>query len=92
MGMLTCLTLLANPVLATETYCSTRSEMVEQLAKSYGELQAARGIQNSSAILEIFASKTGSWTAVITHVDGTSCIVAAGTNWEQSAFNPAQKT
>ena len=66
--------------------------MISQLAESYGELQTARGIQNTRAVLEIFASESGSWTAVITQSDGMSCIVAAGKHWEQSMSLPGQKT
>jgi hypothetical protein len=33
-------------------------------------------------VLELFASKTGSWTMVITNADGRSCLLAAGENWD----------
>lgn len=90
--LLTGVTLAVAPQTYADTSCLERSQMVEQLATTFGELQTARGVQNSQAILEIFASKDGNWTAVITHINGMSCIVAAGKNWEQSTPLPGEKT
>jgi len=84
--------LLSAQMASADTFCTERSKMIEQLAESYGELQTARGIQNTRAVLEIFTSEKGTWTAIITNADGRSCIVAAGKNWEQSTVLPGEKT
>jgi len=33
-------------------------------------------------VLELFASSSGSWTMVVTTPNGTSCLIAAGENWD----------
>lgn len=40
------------------------------------------GAAGAFAIMEIYASATGTWTVIVTDVTGMSCIVAAGEGWE----------
>lgn len=62
--------------------------MAKRLAEAYGEGVVAMGLiatigQPATGVMEIFVSPDGStWTAVVTSVDGKSCIVAAGEAWE----------
>lgn len=62
--------------------CGKRDEMVKALASQYREAPRALGLANQSAIIEIFTSKAGTWTILLTRPDGGSCIVSAGDNWE----------
>ena len=64
--------------------CANRNDMVKTLAKRYRELPRAVGLANSSAVIEIFTSKAGTWTILLTKPDGASCIVGAGDNWEEN--------
>ncbi|WP_120636034.1 hypothetical protein [Ruegeria sp. EL01] len=75
--------LVANPVLAQN--CAEREHVIGKLRDSYSEelrfggLQKARG---AKSVMEIWANQeTGSFTVLVTHANGLSCIVAVGTNF-----------
>jgi len=61
--------------------CAPRAAMVEWLAENFAEQPVAFGLIGNHQLLEIHVSETGSWTAVITNVTGTSCMVSAGHSW-----------
>jgi hypothetical protein len=61
--------------------CKKRSELIEVLAKKFGETQQSFGLQNDTRVLEVYASPSGSWTAILTLPNGKSCVVAAGQAW-----------
>jgi len=67
---------------ATPVYCGERGEVAKTLAKSYSENPTAMGLSAGGGMIEVFSSKSGTWTIVITQPTGVSCIVAAGENWE----------
>ena len=67
-------------------HCSEHGELVAHLSEKYQEKQFAFGTIGQIAVMEIFVGDKGSWTVVVTDVAGTSCIVAAGENWENSAI------
>lgn len=68
-----------------QSMCNNRDVFVDQLASKYKEEIAARGLQSSERLLEIFASKeTGSFTVLLTRPDGISCVLATGTNWTEA--------
>ena len=67
--------------------CGDRTKFIETLAKNYQESPSAFGIAGQRNLVELFVSKAGSWTMLVTHPTGMSCIVAAGQSWEQ--FPPA---
>ena len=64
--------------------CANRDDMVKVLAKRYGEAPRAIGVANPSAVIEVFTSKSGTWTILLTKPDGASCIVSAGESWEEA--------
>jgi hypothetical protein len=65
--------------------CLPRAQLVEKLSVRFDEQLMGRGMQNQIRLLEIFASTDGaSWTILQTHANGTSCVVASGTNWMDS--------
>jgi hypothetical protein len=41
-----------------------------------------KGRDSARQVVELFASSSGSWTMVVTTPNGTSCLVAAGENWD----------
>ncbi|UWQ18526.1 hypothetical protein [Jannaschia sp. M317] len=62
--------------------CAPRDSMVKRLLDGYGENFAGGGLQNAEAVFEVWTSPdAGTWTILMTRADGTSCIMAAGTNW-----------
>ncbi|MEM7695151.1 MAG: hypothetical protein AAF318_11930 [Pseudomonadota bacterium] len=61
--------------------CKHRSEIVKILGAKFKETQRSFGLQNDRRVLELYASPTGSWTAILTLPSGRSCVVASGEAW-----------
>jgi predicted methyltransferase len=62
--------------------CTERDTLAEHLSNKYGETLSAGGLRDSQSVLEVWISQDGgTWTLLLTQADGTSCIMAAGTNW-----------
>lgn len=72
--------LLALPAAADPT-CMERADLSARLATSFGEVPSAAGLDSLDRFLEIYVSPAGTWTMVITTADGSSCVVAFGTDW-----------
>jgi hypothetical protein len=71
--------------------CGSRDAIVERLGSKYGEQRVATGLSGSATMMEVFANEeTGSWTILITHPDGQSCLVSAGEHF--SALEPVRET
>lgn len=77
--------LLSAPVHAkspiAEVICEPTGRMHEKLTHQFGSHRAATGIRGPEQIMEVWTSKSGAWTMVVTYATGTSCIVAMGDNW-----------
>ncbi|MGH6761230.1 MAG: hypothetical protein ACRECW_06515 [Phyllobacterium sp.] len=71
--------------------CGNRSAIVQQLETNYQEKQTAYGVIADEALMEIYVSRKGTWTIVITERNGRSCIVAAGHGWEQVPVSPGME-
>ncbi|MGI9434587.1 MAG: hypothetical protein ACR2Q4_07145 [Geminicoccaceae bacterium] len=75
--------LLATPEAAAQQMCLIRDDAIEQLGKKHGETVTARGLtQKGRAMIELLTSEQGSWTLVITDVNGRSCIIGVGEAWQ----------
>lgn len=62
--------------------CHNARQMAKHLADRYQELPTANGVQTDGRILKIYASPTGTWTAVV--IDPSrGCIVASGDRWRE---------
>ena len=48
----------------------------------YQETGKALAIAGQVNLVEVFASKAGTWTILVTTPEGKSCIIAAGNSWE----------
>ena len=74
--------LIGGPADAQEPRCLPHEIAVEQLIQRFGEQVMGRGLASSGrAVLELFATETGSWTLLTTDVDGQTCVVASGESW-----------
>jgi hypothetical protein len=68
----------------SERTCSTRTNVLKHLAHKYSEAPIAVGLAENGGVIEVLTSNEGgTWTIIITMPDGTSCMVAAGEDWEQ---------
>lgn len=62
--------------------CLIRDDALEQLTKQYGEEISGRGLTGDGrAMVELLTGQNGSWTIVITDVNGRSCVIGSGEAW-----------
>ena len=64
--------------------CGPHAKMIKTLKGKYKEQPKGLGIVDSRKVVEVYVSKSGSWTLVMTDLNGISCIVAAGHSWEDA--------
>ena len=72
---------LSNPAQAAGL-CGKRVDFIKALTDKYAETGKALGIAGQVNLVEVFASKAGTWTILVTTPEGKSCIIAAGNSWE----------
>ncbi|SCB59760.1 hypothetical protein GA0061105_108117 [Rhizobium aethiopicum] len=72
--------------------CAGRSDVIGFLERNFGEKLTAVGLVNQNAVLEVYAAKTGTWTLVVTDVQGISCILLSGDSWETMPALPGIAT
>ena len=64
--------------------CAKRGDVLKHLSAKYTEAPVAIGLANNGGVVEVLSSKKGnSWTIIITMPNGSTCMVAAGENWEK---------
>ena len=73
---------------AADIACGPHDTVVLLLKQNYAEQVQFVGLTASGALLEIYVSPAGTWTAVITTPNGPSCLVEAGTNWRNGPRPP----
>jgi len=65
--------------------CASREDVIDNLKDSYAEELAFGGLQKTrgaQTVLEVWTSlETGTYTVLLTHANGITCIVAAGTDF-----------
>jgi hypothetical protein len=61
--------------------CGLREQLIKDLADTYKEKRVAMALTATGDLLEIFVSRGGTWTAVVSKPSGRACIVAAGETW-----------
>lgn len=72
----------AAPPATADTVCASRTALLDSLSQDYQEEPAAMGMSNGGNVIEVFTARDGkTWTILVTHPDGNSCIVAAGQLW-----------
>lgn len=65
-----------------QAVCGERQQIAESLARKYSEEPVSIGLNVDGGVLEVFASKAGTWTILLTAPNGHSCVMTAGENWE----------
>ncbi len=62
--------------------CLLHEAAQEQLAERFQEEVAGRGLVTSGkSMVELYTSEEGSWTLVVTDVEGRSCVIGSGVGW-----------
>ena len=67
-------------------FCTEHGNLVAQLGENFQEKRFALGTIGQVAVMEVFVGEKGTWTIIVTHTSGRSCIIAAGDNWENSVI------
>jgi hypothetical protein len=63
--------------------CGPRDQVVQALATKYGETRRSVGMSGPDQMMELFAAdETRTWTILVSRPDGSSCLVASGSNFE----------
>ena len=63
--------------------CGTHEVIASTLASLYNEVPHHRGLTPKGTMVEVFSSEAGTFSVVITIPNGRSCLVTAGTNWQE---------
>lgn len=72
------------PYADAATPCAPRNSIIKHLKSSFSEKLYSRGLVSEQMLMEIYVSKKGSWTILVTSPKGRSCIIASGHTWDQS--------
>ena len=64
--------------------CGPHDEIVNVLNGKYQESRRALGLINEKAVMEVYISRKGTWTMLVTDQRGLTCILAAGDAWEEA--------
>jgi hypothetical protein len=87
-GLIAALVLFFPTTTQAQLPCAPRNEIVTQLAERFQETPEANGITPQGLLLEVFVSKTRSWTVLLTTPQGLACVAAVGENWEREFRKP----
>ena len=81
----------AGPSNAQQAVCGKRADIVARLSSGFSEQPRSAGLASNGSLVEIFASKQGTWTIIFTRPGGPTCLVAVGDNWQriEEPLNPA---
>ncbi len=73
---------LASIPAVAQTECADHNQITDRLATKYSESRVGIGLDGNGRVVEVFASRQGSWTILVTFPDGRTCLIAAGEDWQ----------
>ena len=79
-----------HPAMA-QAACGERSSLLKQLEGTYQEAPISMGLAANGSVIEVTRSDKGTWTILLTSPTGVTCLMAAGTNWENIKQKPKRK-
>jgi len=65
-----------------QSVCGDHSDVVSKLKKGHSEDPVSMGLGSNGAVIEVFASPSGTFTIVMTLPNGISCLMMAGESWQ----------
>lgn len=77
------LTLAGPPAHAQKLFCGEHETIHEMLEQQFHEKRTAFGITADGRLLEVFTGPSGSWTILVTHPGGPTCLATSGGNWQE---------
>ncbi len=75
------LALVAGTSTSEAAKCGNRELIVKQLNSKFSETLRSRGLISDKLLMELFASKRGSWSILFTSPKGHTCVIATGRMW-----------
>ena len=64
--------------------CGSRHDLVASLDQDFAERPMFHGVTKYGNLVEVFTSGEGSWTILLEHPGGFSCVLSAGSLWKIS--------
>lgn len=77
----------ATPAFA-QMVCGNHSDITRQLQAGYQEALSGIGVASNGGVIELYTSKKGTFTILLTRPNGMSCLMAVGQNWESVEKDP----
>ncbi|MHA1565199.1 MAG: hypothetical protein ACTSX7_07805 [Alphaproteobacteria bacterium] len=71
------------PPAPSRIVCSAHRALASVLKNRYGERRRGAGLASSQRVVELYISATGTWTILVTSVEGQSCLLATGRAWQE---------
>ena len=71
--------------------CGSRKAALAYLEARYHERPAALGLAADGRVLELLLSAGGSWTLLLTHPGGPTCVLATGEAWARLPEPPQEE-
>jgi hypothetical protein len=63
--------------------CGKRDDVLAQLSEKFKEAPVGIGLANNGGLIELLTADTGAtWTLIVTLTNGTTCLLAAGQDWQ----------
>ncbi|MDA0241279.1 MAG: cell division protein FtsQ/DivIB [Proteobacteria bacterium] len=68
----------------TPIACGDRTAITKFLTDQYAENPTSLGLASNESVFEVFTSKRGSWTVLLTNPNGITCLLGSGEHWENN--------
>mgnify|MGYP003146355443 CR=1 FL=1 len=76
------LTTAGAPPAVAQAACGERDLIVASLLDTHNEVPVARGLATGGVLIEVLVAESGTFTIILTHPTGVSCLITAGDFWE----------
>ena len=81
-GLLSTLFLVFSSLASAQANCGEWKKIATILGDHYAEKPMATGMSQGVGVVEVFATRDGSRTMIVTMPSGYACYMAAGEDWE----------
>lgn len=71
--------------------CGPHDVFAERLGTTYQEGRKGVGLTADGRILELYVSKSGTWSVLLVRTDGVACVATIGESWQALDEEPVAK-